>query len=187
MSLVLFSSFLFLWLVRRAYTFPCESSINMITDQIFIGDVRALGNPDFLHDIGVSHIITASTVQEVSHSMLLNTISFLRVPIGDNGIDELIPYLDSAVAFIQNAIDNGNRVLVHCVQGRSRSPSIVIAYLMNVNRWTLKQAFNHVRSKRPCVRPRYQLMEELMFIERQLNPRIQNTLKHSENYEPILL
>lgn len=40
---------------------------------------------------------------------------------------------------------SGGRCLVHCVQGISRSASVVIAYLMHYKRWTYERALAFVK------------------------------------------
>jgi len=44
-------------------------------------------------------------------------------------------------------------VLVHCAAGKSRSASLVIAYLMREFKWKYEEAFNYVKSKRSIVQP----------------------------------
>jgi hypothetical protein len=45
------------------------------------------------------------------------------------------------------------RVFVHCSQGVSRSGLVVTAYLMFEHGWSVDQALDLIRSKRPGVRP----------------------------------
>lgn len=52
------------------------------------------------------------------------------------------------------------RVLVHCTMGVSRSPAVVIAYLMRKERRSLEEVLGEVGSKRPCVGP-WNFMEQL--------------------------
>ena len=57
----------------------------------------------------------------------------------------------------------GNKVLVHCQGGISRSPTLVIAYLVQKKNLTLGNSFELVREKRPIIDPNegflYQLKE----------------------------
>lgn len=46
---------------------------------------------------------------------------------------------------IDKAKESDRPVLVHCMRGRSRSATIVIGYLMTRNKWTLKEAYTHVK------------------------------------------
>ncbi len=43
----------------------------------------------------------------------------------------------------------GGALLVHCHEGRSRSATLVLAYLMQARGMTLKQALEHVRWAAP--------------------------------------
>ena len=61
----------------------------------------------------------------------------------------------------------GGRCLVHCSQGVNRSPSVVVAWLMcsKRTRWSLKDAWTHVKARRDCVSPHYLYFEKLQKIE----------------------
>jgi protein-tyrosine phosphatase len=55
--------------------------------------------------------------------------------------------------FIDNALLNNGRVLVHCFAGKSRSASIVIGWLMKNEKMSYENALQYVRNYRPCVEP----------------------------------
>lgn len=50
-----------------------------------------------------------------------------------------------SIQFIEEAVKKGGRVLVHCVQGVSRSTTICMAYLIFKFKYTYDQAFAQVR------------------------------------------
>ncbi|KAG6835971.1 hypothetical protein H0H93_012710 [Arthromyces matolae] len=52
----------------------------------------------------------------------------MRIPVEDVDYEDLLVYLPSACQFIDKALQNGGNVLVHCVQGLSRSAAVVAAY-----------------------------------------------------------
>lgn len=56
---------------------------------------------------------------------------------------------------------SGQAVLVHCKMGVSRSASTVIAFLMKQQGWTLDEALNHVRERRPIVQPNEGFLKQL--------------------------
>ena len=60
----------------------------------------------------------------------------------------------------------GERVLVHCAAGISRSSTIVLAYLVARRGYTLREAFEHVHARRPVVWPNDGFMEALIQLER---------------------
>ena len=57
--------------------------------------------------------------------------------------------------------EQGNRVLVHCLAGMSRSATIVIAYLLATTAMTTTEATEFVRSKRSIIRPNYGFINQL--------------------------
>ncbi|CAF1197495.1 unnamed protein product [Adineta steineri] len=64
-------------------------------------------------------------------------------------------------------IPNG-RALVHCQRGVSRSSTIVIAYLMHYNKWTVLQAYDYLLARRPEASPNLVLLLQLARYEKEL-------------------
>jgi len=87
----------------------------------------------------------------------------LRLPIEDSPFAELAGHLPEATAFIRAALASSPhaRVLVHCVEGVSRSPSVVAAYLMSEWRCSAGEAVRWVSSKRRGVNPNFGFLDQL--------------------------
>ena len=52
----------------------------------------------------------------------------LCIPVQDSEFENLLVHLPIACRFIQDALDAGGKVLVHCVMGISRSATVICAY-----------------------------------------------------------
>ena len=55
--------------------------------------------------------------------------------------------------FIEEAKKKGGRVLVHCIQGISRSATIVISYIMLTHKFTYDETLKFVEQRRKIVSP----------------------------------
>lgn len=78
-------------------------------------------------------------------------LALARVPIIDFEPDDLLRHLDDAVRAVRRFHHAGRRVYVHCNAGLNRSPSVVIAALMDREDWSLKQAWKHVLRRHRCL------------------------------------
>ncbi|OQR87951.1 phosphatidylglycerophosphatase and protein-tyrosine phosphatase 1-like isoform X1 [Achlya hypogyna] len=59
--------------------------------------------------------------------------------------------LVACVAFVSRHIDLGHTVYVHCKAGRGRSTVVVAAYLMRTHQWSIDQALDFIKQKRPHI------------------------------------
>ena len=81
---------------------------------------------------------------------------YKKLNFGDTPDQDILSELESAIEFIHEAHSSNERhnVLVNCVQGISRSASVVLAYLMKYERMSLRAAYDHVRERRAVADPR---------------------------------
>lgn len=57
-----------------------------------------------------------------------------------------------------------DKVLVHCVMGRSRSATLVLAYLMMKHSLSVVDAVEHVRQRR-CILPNHGFLKQLRALD----------------------
>jgi atypical dual specificity phosphatase len=77
------------------------------------------------------------------------SIKHLQIDVDDLPFSELAAHLPRTTSFISEALrDPNSRVLIHCIQGVSRSPSVVAAYLMKAYGWSSTKAVQFLKSKR---------------------------------------
>ncbi|KAA8581480.1 hypothetical protein FQN60_003061 [Etheostoma spectabile] len=99
-----------------------------------------------LWKLGISHVLNVahgSMHCQGSHDFYGSTVDYYGVPADDSPYFDLSRYFFSSAEYIQSALDMpGGRVFVHCAVGVSRSASIVLAYLMIHQHYTLLEAIN---------------------------------------------
>jgi len=90
--------------------------------------------------------------------------------------------LSDCVNWIVRALeDKSSRILVFCTAGRSRSVSIVLAYLMMTRKMVLLEAMELVRSKRPWIQPNAGFINILINLESELfQSRLISRMPHCE-------
>ncbi len=79
-------------------------------------------------------------------------LSLLDLPISRFIKKEMI---DQTLDFIDKAYSSGLKVLVHCMHGRSRSPSITMLYLATRLRVLPTESFEAAEKQFKCLYPRY--------------------------------
>lgn len=142
---------------------PEFSAMTRITDHLFLTGVGGMTRSNFRRN-HIDFVVNITT-----EAPFWEDIESMRVPLEDDPNANILPYLDTAVDRINEAIVQRNsHVLVHCVAGVSRSATIVIAYLMKHRRMSLRDAFNYCYNMRPVIRPNNGFMLQLINYEIQL-------------------
>lgn len=101
----------------------------------------------------------------------LRPLVYFRVAVADSHDENISQHFDSAVAFMTGAISSGGSVLVHCREGRSRSVTVVIAYLMMEKKWMLAQAYETMEAIAPDININEGFKRQLMELEMTLHQR----------------
>jgi protein-tyrosine phosphatase len=117
--------------------------------------------PTFINKLGIRTTQLSSEVHQYYDSKL----SRLIIPADDISTQNMLQYFPRSTEFILHALCDGGCVLVHCLAGASRSPTVVAAFLMKVYRLTPSQAVAKIRESRPLVRPIVSFFDQLQVYE----------------------
>ncbi|XP_067088627.1 dual specificity protein phosphatase 3-like [Osmerus mordax] len=138
------------------YSLPSHH-FNEVFPRIYVGNAFVAMNVMRLKRLGITHILNAAEGVSFMH---VNTnaeyyagtgIAYHGMPASDTDHFDLSVYFEEGADFIEKALahkDGKGKVYVHCREGYSRSPSLVIAYLMLRHRMDVRSAVATVRHKR---------------------------------------
>lgn len=143
-----------------------------IIPRLFISDLWTASDHDTLIRLGITHVISVVKHLDVSY---FSSIKHTWVPVLDRRGENLSQHFGRIVRKINKALDGkkrkNNKVLVHCVWGMSRSPSLVMAYLMATHGMSFQKALQHVKSKRAVVKPNAGFETQLSIYGRSLKSK----------------
>lgn len=148
-----------------------------IMPRLYLSDLADAENLATLATLGITHVFSAMPgfvdlpSHIIHHSGRRLPIHHRQINIEDHPFAELAAHLPASTAFIGEALrDPEARVLVHCVQGISRSASVVCAFLMANFGWAPTKAVTFVKSKRWIAEPNFGFVAQLHEYEKTLQP-----------------
>ena len=137
-------------------------TLSQLLPQLFVGSCPTnIDDIDRLRtDHGITAVLSLQTDDELDYSELGRSriedycdesgISVQRIPVEAFDGEEGTRDLSRCVAALDELIQRGHTVCIHCNLGTVRSPSVVIAYLVWRQGWKLTDAVEHVRSCHSC-------------------------------------
>ncbi|CAD6591002.1 MAG: hypothetical protein ASARMPREDX12_004884 [Alectoria sarmentosa] len=135
-----------------------------ILSRLYLGDLRAAENTKLLRRNNVSFVLS------IKHKNLSRAtrdayqqarISHVHIVKRDTLCEELLSILGPACDMIEGGLANGRAVLVHCALGRSRSATVMIAYIMRRMDMGCNDALQMVQSRRAMIDPNPAFLEQL--------------------------
>jgi len=148
----------------------------IIDDFLYLGGARDLVDPAVLSSRNIKRVVNCA--KEYTEPVKGENIETHTTCWADSKAQNIETEFDAAFRFIEDAKELGERVFVHCMLGKSRSASLVIAYLMREHKQTLKEAFEFVRSRRTIIKPNSGFMQQLIEYEQQLHGSNSMTMDH---------
>ncbi|MED6266994.1 hypothetical protein CHARACLAT_007691 [Characodon lateralis] len=144
--------------------------LSQVTPTLFLSGADAPLNSTLMSQKRITLIVNAT----LSHAFpAYPGVECLRVPVCDLPSGRLGVHFDRVAERIHG--NHAGGTLVHCAAGMSRSPALVMAYLMRYRGVTLCQAHRWVQESRPFIRLNLGFWEELLQYERRLYGR--NTVR----------
>jgi len=132
--------------------------LSEIIPNLFVSSSTIASNASILQQYGITHILNAAShVCESAKGFVQ-----LNFQMNDGGDENVLSYVWKAASFIEDSLNSNGKVLIHCVEGVSRSSAICIGYLIIKRKIDYQTAYKIVRSKRRVVSPQAKFYAQLV-------------------------
>ncbi|KHJ82375.1 dual specificity phosphatase, catalytic domain protein, partial [Oesophagostomum dentatum] len=142
-----------------------KSGFIYFNEHSFLGSQDVAGDLKVLETEGITHIVNCATGVPNYYP---KKFKYLHLEVLDLPWTDIIPSFREVHNFMQDCVDEGGKVFVHCNAGISRAATFVISYMMAHHNMSLELAMATVKSARPKVRPNMGFMKQLKFFEESL-------------------
>ena len=124
-----------------------ENDLDLIIPNLYLGNITAAHDSNRLKELNITHMLTIEDreldVEKYEH---LEKYKFKQ--LADFQFSNILEVMEECIEFIDEAIKESKNVLVHCWAGKSRSATLVMAYIMAKERQSVKKTLDQVRKKR---------------------------------------
>ena len=146
--------------------FPSE----IIPNFLYLGSYDHASRPDLMRAMDITMILnTVPSAQNLyKNTFTYHTLGAAWAPTDIPGAHRAF---HESIAFLEQARAQKQRVLVHCMTGVSKGPSVVIAYLMAQMGWALESSGQWVTERRRLVKLKPEILAQLQAWDAALGPR----------------
>ncbi|XP_051135642.1 dual specificity protein phosphatase PHS1 isoform X2 [Andrographis paniculata] len=144
-----------------------------ISSNLFIGGALAARSVNTLQLLGITHILCLCS-NEIGQedSQFPDLFEYKNFSICDNEDSNISSIFQEAHDFIDHVEQIGGKVLVHCFEGKSRSATLILAYLMLRKNFTLLQAWNALKRAHRRAQPNDGFARILLDLDQKLHGKV---------------
>ena len=133
-----------------------------VLDGLWLGDIRSCSNADNLKERNIEVIISCYLGCSANFPF---DFKYEKADLRDTEDENILDDIKRLVPEIHKYLTENSAVLVHCMAGRSRSTSLVAAYLMRYKNMTRDEALEFIKDKRSCIKPNQGYIDQLLEYE----------------------
>lgn len=123
--------------------------ISKINNFIYLGSFEhpAVNSEEF-QALGID--VSINCAAEIDYAVKLNCVTE-KFPIIDGDSNTFLEHMDKAIETLVKYLSKGKKIYLHCHQGISRSPAILIYYLMVNKQFSYDKSLSLLRKKRSII------------------------------------
>lgn len=130
-----------------------------ILDGMYIGNINSVYDFNKLKELGITHIIS---VLAGFNPPFPNDFKYLILNALDTTNTDISKNFKSTNEFIDDAVENDGKVLVHCMAGRSRSVTVLAAYIISTYGFPVEKTLDFIKNKRNIIEPNLGFKNQLI-------------------------
>lgn len=125
--------------------FTIVNDMDEIIPNLWVGSIRAVSDVEGLRRHNIHSVLSAMR----GRVKLAETFTHFQIQLDDTEDSDALAFFPQCIAFIENELEAGRGVLVHCMAGMSRSATICCAYLMYAKQVDAQTALDMLVKARP--------------------------------------
>lgn len=136
-----------------------DLKISQIISGLYLSSQDPVASKEILQEYNIRHILSVGIdVMEKFDGIKYYYCDLLDLPESD-----LIAAVKKCIKIIHE--NRNENILVHCNAGVSRSPAIIISYLMTAEKLLYNDAYEKVRKLRNCIKPNEGFVKQLKMLQ----------------------
>ncbi|CAG9322140.1 unnamed protein product [Blepharisma stoltei] len=137
-----------------------------LDDGLYVGSDRVARDLNLLKANGITHIINCAG--NVCKNYYPDDFAYLTFFLKDSKTEPIESVFYPTIEFIDNALQSGGKVYVHCMQGVSRSVSVCLAYIIFKRKRPYDLVIKEAKQKRGVCSPNVSFEIQLMWWHKRL-------------------
>ncbi|CAL8276844.1 unnamed protein product [Lota lota] len=158
--------------------------MQLVEPGLYIGTAADLNDAQGLAKAAVSHVLSVDSEDPALPQE--GGIKHKWINVLDQQTSDLLSHMDDSFLFLQEAVEGGGAALVHCQAGRSRSATMVTAYLMRSHGLSFSEAYGRLQRWKPDVQVNSGFQDQLQLYE-SMGCRVQRSSTEFRQYRLRLL
>ncbi|KRW99600.1 hypothetical protein PPERSA_01209 [Pseudocohnilembus persalinus] len=158
--------------LQQIYADICSE---VVPGKLYLSGQNVAFNKQLLQEVGITHIINCAG--NVCPSKFTEEIQYKTYFLKDAKEENIESIFYETNFFMEEAFQNGGKVLVHCHKGVSRSVTLCMAYIIWKNKLTFDQAFQQVKNSRDIASPNPGFLVQLINYDKRI----------TQGYDSILI
>lgn len=148
-----------------------------ILPQLWVGGQQFRRGVNDMRKNGITAIVNMRTApDDAAMKRLMQEVHYLWLPTTDH-TPPTFDAIQAGVRFIQQEIDDGGTVYVHCRAGVGRAPTLVACYLVSKG-MTPNEAWRAIRARRPFIYPTAPQLQQVELYYKNLHSGALQTPPH---------
>jgi len=140
---------------------------------IWIGKKSNAKDQAHLQEIGITHVLNCAGELPIPDFYTDDNINFLHIAMKDRSDFPIQEYFIQGSDWLAANLTGTSKILVHCQEGRSRSASMVVAYLIRDKGMTYNSALATITARRHLIQPNTGFQTKLIEWEAEYHPEEQ--------------
>jgi len=138
-------------------------SLRRVLPNLYISGYEATKDHISLSAQGITHILNLAGEHKCPNAHP-GQFSYFSLTMPDNSRIDILFFIYVAVEFILRATQNGGKVLIHCVKGLSRAPTVACGYLILQHKLDANQSLAMLHRMHPEADPNLGFLSQLQVL-----------------------